>query len=115
MLTVKNSMKRSAAGFAAPAIGAGIPSVAHSVSARAVSGIAAFPRVLSEQVVEYRLRSPEIRSFQLFDRLTEINQAALRVKIEQSKRASNPKAFSLGYANTVPLINQQEVGVEGFR
>jgi len=45
----------------------------HPVSARAVSGIAAFPRVLSEQIVEQGFRSPEIRSFQLSDRLTEFN------------------------------------------
>jgi hypothetical protein len=78
-------------------------------------GIASFPRVFSEQAVEYGFRSPETRLLQLFDRLTEINQAALRGKIEQSKRASNSKTFSHGYAKAIPLIPQQQVGVEGFR
>lgn len=64
-------------------------------------------RVFSDQVVEYGFRPPETRLLQLFDRLTEINQAALRGKIEQSKRASNPKTFSLGDAKAIPLINRQ--------
>ncbi len=70
--------------------------------------------MLSEQGVEYGFGSPKTRLLQLFDCLTEINQAELCGKIEQSKCASHAKIFFPGYANAIPLIHQEKVGVEGF-
>jgi hypothetical protein len=91
---------------------AGRPSIAPPVGARAVSGIAALARVLSEQVVEYGFRSPEIRSFQLFDRLTEINQASIRREVQYAQCARNSKASLFRRPHTLAIIHQQQVGME---
>ena len=48
------------------------------------------------------------------DRLRKIKQATLPRKIEHTKRARDAKASVPGYPKAIPLIDQQQVGVQGF-
>lgn len=57
----------------------------------------------------------ERRAFEQPDRLREIHQTTIRRQIEQSKSARDAQTSLLGHAKAIPLINQQEVGMEGFR
>ncbi len=57
----------------------------------------------------------EIGSFPFFYRLTEINQAMFRCQIKKSERAGDAQASAASYATTIALIDQQQVGVKGFR
>src|ERR1700722_424433 len=116
MLTVKNSRKRSEARSPAPAINAGtfVPA-ARGMSAIVGSGMSAPRRVFFQKSFKQRFRPVESRVFQFFDRLGKINQPKFRRNIKHAERAGDAQAFSFRHANPIPLIHEQQVGMEGFR
>lgn len=71
--------------------------------------------MLLQEVIEQGLRTPEACKLQLADRFREINQAATRRKIEQSKRSGDAQPSILGDTKAIPLVDQQQIGVEYFR
>ena len=112
MLTVKNSRKRSAARSPALAMSAGTSGSARAGSARAGLDAAALLRVLFHQRVEKRFRDSKSCPPKTVDRLSKVNQAAPGGKIENPQRASHTESLAASYNYALPIIHEQQIGVE---
>ena len=71
--------------------------------------------MFEEKGIEQSGRPSERCALERVDRQREIDQTTLRREIEQSERAGDAQTSVPGHAKAIPLIDQQQVGVGGFR
>ncbi len=70
--------------------------------------------MFEEQRFQQGLWPSERRAFEQVDRLREIQETTFCRAIEQPKRARDAQTSFFGHAKAIPLIDQQQVGVQGF-
>jgi len=74
--------------------------------------LAASLRVLFHQRIEKRFRDSKGCPPKTVDRLSEANQAALGGKIENPQRASHTESLAASDNYALPIIHEQQIGVE---
>lgn len=81
-------------------------------SARAGLDIAALLSMLFHQRIEKLFRDSKSCPPKTIDCLRKVNQAALGRKIENPQRASHTESFAASYYYALPIIHEQQIGVE---
>jgi hypothetical protein len=71
--------------------------------------------VFFQQGIENGFRDSKARPPKMVDSLAEVDQTAMRRKIENPQRAGYVETFSLSRVHALAIIHQQQVGMEGDR